>query len=232
MEHEHLMRGMQLQDDGSKCADFLVSDMKCVGEIRAMLQAPEAKQDSQGQSKERDFIYKADHLEFYKMAGFKWPPSLEDEIVEGYQIFLKGLPERQQELTIFCHRMWPSPPGEEFSFLDANSSLGIIINAKVDDPDMKEWRTPWAHEKPMCLVGSSSMIVRITSDTGNLIRPMEGFEYFSLMGWCGSDCELGVPIPATPMCANLCGNVFSIRCRSCDVRVPLACRAIDRGRHS
>ena len=156
-----------------------------------------------------DFAYKSDHLRFFNMAGLAWPPADLYSEIDGYSIHLQDVCERQAEIVYLAHRVWPPTDREEYAFLDANPSLSIIIQTKLkgEEVECASWRCPWA-SKPMCLVGSGSMIVRITRGKDRIIRPLEGFEYFALQGWFGSDWAPNTPAPSRPVCANFMGNAF------------------------
>ena len=146
---------------------------------------------------------KDEHFELFRSRGFVWPPEI-PSMLEGFEMDFSGLKPRQAELVIFCHRVFP--PLTRFSFIDVNPSLGLLVGYK--DEAAASLKDPW-RDHPATIVGSSLLVVRINTADVKVVRPLEGWEYLSLIGWGLPDWNKKTKAPSAQLCGNLAGNAFS-----------------------
>eukprot|EP00974_Lingulodinium_polyedra_P008587 819710-Lingulodinium_polyedra.AAC.1 len=89
-------------------------------------------------------------------------------------------------------KVWPTQDDAEFGFMDVNPWLSMIIACKNGDPS--SMKNPWC-KQPRTLVGSATVVVRLTVQKRRLIRVIEGWEYMALLGWPVSAWAPGKPFP-------------------------------------
>ena len=163
---------------------------------------------------ERNYTYKDEHYNMFECAGLAWPPKVQDVEV----LSLHRMSERQQEVAVFLHQMFPWDGTRTVEFVDINPSLGRIMNAQGGVFDLKTKKTPWSASCPtltsMCLI---LMRWRPRGDKGNIdpaskahLRTLTGLELMQVMGW-SKDMWTTRPddIIDDALQTSLAGNAFS-----------------------
>jgi hypothetical protein len=211
MLHQHIMSAMRTE--AFPAIRFIADSEACRKEVNAFLKDEEEFNPEGRAAKimKVDCSYKEEHFVLFQRCGFEWPP-VAAAVVDGFKIRLHGLISRQTEVLHFCHKRFPPTDDTPVQFMDANKSLGMLVHYKPDDPTA-ELKSPWS-DYPKTLVGSCSLIVRINIKDGcpsnrHVVRPMEGWEYMSMIGWSLSDWDSTGRLPARGILSNMAGNAFS-----------------------
>jgi site-specific DNA-cytosine methylase len=213
MLHQSIMASMKI--GAFPPIRFIADTEACRKETNEFLQDDEAFNPDGRAAKimKVDSAYKEEHFVLFRSCGLEWPP-LPSAIVNGFKIRLHGLISRQTEVLLFCHQRFPPADDDtpRMEFIDVNKSLGMLVNYKPDDP-AAQLKSPWS-DSPKTLVGSCSLIVRINTKDGTpsnsrVVRPIEGWEYMSMIGWSVSDWRAGGSMPPRSVLSNMSGNAFS-----------------------
>ena len=160
-----------------------------------------------------DLDYKLDHYQAFNAMGLAWPP----KVTSMPCICHAGMLPRESEVVYFLNSTWPKMHSA-LEFIDVNQSLPRILSddfaaRTCEDPGPSPWRSV-----PPTLVGSMKFVLRAEMPNGDImIRCLEGFEYFRLLGWgdswfCAMGCiEHGLKSDEEfiDVATNLAGNAWS-----------------------
>ena len=105
---------------------FVLTDMKILDEVKVGMFPDEPERPTKIAKTE---AFEDEHFALFRASGFDYPPPKEQSIC-GYEMRYDGLSIREQELAIFCHKIFPNEKNDMFGFVDINQSMGVLTLPK------------------------------------------------------------------------------------------------------
>ena len=136
---------------------------------------------------DRTYDFRREHMQLFEAIQLQWPAS--DEVFDCSRYkYLSNWGERGREMVVFIDKFFPPAPVPKdreymLEFADVRDAVSRLLGWKVDD-SIQDLKRPW-HYGIHTITGNSRMVVRVThrDDALSLVRPLEGFEVMSLIGW-------------------------------------------------